>query len=356
MYLKHIVAGAVAGALLMLLVGSGLAAAQAARTADGKPDLSGVYNTATLTPLERPEFFGDKLYLTPQEATAMEKQAKAFLSANDGQSDPNREAPPSGGDGSAGAAGNVGGYNSFWIDNGDSVFEIDGKIRTSIISQPENGRLPALTPLGMKNRSFIATLMRTNSGTAWWLDQEGPGPYDNPEARPLGERCLLGFGSVSGPPMLPVLYNNFKRIVQTPTHVMILVEMNHDARIIRLSSEHQPDNVRSWMGDSIGWWEGDTLVVDTTNFKERSGLYLYGATEQLHVVERFERMDDKTLRYSFTVDDPGAWEAPWSGSYPWPASDDQVFEYACHEGNYALGNIMRGARILEADIEQGGGR
>lgn len=150
--------------------------------------------------------------------------------------------------------------------------------------------------------------------------------------------------------MLPVLYNNLKRIVQTEDHVVILVEMVHDARIIRLNSEHLAPNVRKWMGDSIGHWEGDTLVVDTTNFKSKSGLYLYGATEDLHVVERFKRVSKDVMMYSFTVEDP-AWEKPWSGEYPWPLADTSVYEYACHEGNYALGNIMRGARLLEADMQ-----
>jgi hypothetical protein len=148
--------------------------------------------------------------------------------------------------------------------------------------------------------------------------------------------------------MMPVLYNNLKRIVQTPDTIMILIEMNHDARIIRMNSEHVSSDVRKWLGDSIGYWEGDTLVVDTTNFTDRPSLS--GATRDLHVVERFKLVDDSTILYSFTVDDPGTWTAPWSGEYPWPKSDTSLYEYACHEGNYALGNIMRGARLLEADV------
>jgi hypothetical protein len=152
--------------------------------------------------------------------------------------------------------------------------------------------------------------------------------------------------------MLPVLYNNLKRIVQTPDHIMILNEMVHDARIIRLNSEHLPADIRKWMGDSIGHWEGDTLVIDTTNFTPTSALR--GATENLHVVERLKRNDDNSLLYSFTVEDSATWAKPWSGEYPWPATEDSVFEYACHEGNYALGNILRGARLLEADDESAG--
>ena len=147
--------------------------------------------------------------------------------------------------------------------------------------------------------------------------------------------------------MLPALYNNLKRIVQTETHVMILAEMVHDARVIRLNSEHRPSDVRTWMGDSVGHWEGDTLVVDTTNFSDSPALS--GADSNLRVVERFQRIDEDTLQYSFTVEDETVWQKPWGGDYPWPASDNKVYEYACHEGNYAIGNIMRGARLLERE-------
>ncbi|HUP22895.1 MAG TPA: hypothetical protein VNB06_08130, partial [Thermoanaerobaculia bacterium] len=174
--------------------------------------------------------------------------------------------------------------------------------------------------------------------------------YDDPELRPLGERCLLGFGSTAGPPMLPVMYNNMKRIVHTDDTVMILAEMNHDVRVVRLDSEHEPAEIRKWMGDSIGWWDGDTLVVDTTNFREDTGLSM--ASKDLHVVERFTRIDADTLLYQFTVEDPSTWSQPWSGEYPWPASDDRVYEYACHEGNYALGGILRGARLLEREAAE----
>ena len=221
-------------------------------------------------------------------------------------------------------------------------------MRTSIVFDPPNGQLPAMTAEGQKRMaSLFGEFRRKNDGTAWWLNEQGPGPYDDPERRPHAERCILGFGSVSGPPMLPVLYNNMKKIVQTEEHVMILVEMNHDARIVRMNQEHLPPTVRKWMGDSVGRWEGDTLVVDTTNFNENPGLFM--ASEGLHVVEKFKRLDSGTLLYEFTVEDPKTWSKPWSGQYPWPASSNRVFEYACHEGNYALGNIMRGARLLETE-------
>lgn len=326
-----------------------LAAGPAAgpRLADGHPDFTGTYDIATLTPLQRPQVFGDNLFLTPEAAERIRAEEAAVLAAGQQASDPGREAPPTGGDGSEGAAGNVGGYNTFWIDRGEAAIEIDGKFRTSLIVDPANGRLPPMTPDAL--RAFMARRadFRKNTGDAWWLDREGPGPYDDPESRPLAERCLLGFGSTSGPPMLPVLYNNLKRIVHTPDTVAIIVEMVHDARIVRMNAEHAPESLRFWMGDSVGHWEGDTLVIDTTNFGDEPALF--GATRDLHVVERFRRNDDGTLVYSFTVTDPNVWTQPWSGEYPWPATSDRMFEYACHEANYALGNVLRGARLLEAE-------
>ena len=148
--------------------------------------------------------------------------------------------------------------------------------------------------------------------------------------------------------MLPVLYNNLKKIVQTEDHVMILAEMVHDARIVRMNQDHAPPEIRSWLGDSVGHWEGDTLVVDTTNFTDSPGLG--GASRELHVIERFTRTDRDVLLYRFTVDDPTVWTEPWSGEYVWPSTDARVYEYACHEANYSLGGILRGARLLEDDV------
>lgn len=334
-----------------------LAGAQEAdipRTADGRPDLSGMYDTATLTPLQRPPEFGDKLLLTPEEAEAIAEKERRLAEELGEPSDPDRDAPPVGGDGSPGPYGNVGGYNFLWIDRGTEAFDIDGKFRTSIIVDPSNGRWPPMTPEAEARVAARRELYRENAGdnqgVAWWLDIEGPGPYDNPEQRPLGERCVLGFGSTSGPPMLPVLYNNLKRIVQTKDYVMILVEMVHDARIVRLNDEHAPPEVRKWLGDSVGHWEGDTLVVDTANFVDTPGLFY--ATENLHVVERFTRIDDDTILYEFTVDDPAVWTAPWSGEYPWRSTDAPLYEYACHEANYSFEGILRGARLLESEAAQ----
>jgi len=327
--------------------------AAAAGPAGERPDLTGTYDTATLTPLERPEWLGETKHVYPWVAKTLSWLARAGLDwSAERESDPDREAPPVGGDGSglAFGAGNVGGYNTFWIDPGSSAFEIDGMYRTSIIVDPPDGRMPARTPSGAARMADnFSSFLHANTGTAWWLDEDGPGPYDGPEDLALAERCLLSFAG--GPPILPSLYNNFTRVVQTDDHVMILLEMVHDARIVRIDSEHRPPEYRSWLGDSIGWWEGDTLVVDTTNFRDNPGLY--GADGNLHLVERFSRLENGDLLYYFTVDDPTAWEAPWSGEYSWRRSDEKVYEYACHEGNYAMGGILRGARLLEQEAEAG---
>ncbi len=334
----------------LILFGAMMPAAEIPRTADGRPDLSGIYDISTLTPLARPSNVGDRLSLTDDEAKTLAVANAAAKAKADKASDPNRKAPPVGGDGSEGAAGNVGGYNSLWVDNGTGAFKLDGKWRTSIITDPPNGKTPPMTPEAGKIAMQRARLARPNLGDAFWV-KEGitPGPYDDPELRPLAERCLLGFGVSAGPPALPVLYNNLKQIVQTKDTVLILNEMVHDARIVRMNATHEPPEIRRWMGDSIGRWEGDTLVVDTVNFNDHPALN--NATRSLHVVERFSRIDDKTLRYQFTVEDPAVWTKPWSGEMPWPSTDNRIYEYACHEGNYSFANILKGARLLEAEAE-----
>ncbi len=317
------------------------------RTASGKPDFSGFYDSGTLTPVDRPESFGDKQFMTKEEAAALTLKAAESREEANRPSDPDREAPVLGGsEVKTGGGGGTGGYNNFWLDPGSDVFEIDGKVRTSIVYDPPSGRRPPMTEQGEKKIAANFTSFRyVNDGSASWLDEEGPGPFDGPEELALAERCVLGFSA--GPPMLPGVYNNQKSIVQTDDHVVILIEMVHDARIIRLNSEHGPAENRSWLGDSVGHWEGDTLVVETTSFREETGLY--GGDENLHLVERFSLLETGDLLYDFTVDDPTAWTGPWSGEYVWKRSDQQVYEYACHEGNYAMGNILRGARLLEAE-------
>jgi hypothetical protein len=316
------------------------------RLPDGHPDLQGTYDIATITPLERAP--GMKLVLTREEALKLETARAADRERRDQPSDPNRPAPPKGGDGSRGAAGNVGGYNSGWTDPGSTYTVVDGQKRASLIIDPPDGRVPPLTQAA-KARAGGGRGVPTSDAaesTDPGLDPT-PGAYDDPERRPLGERCLLGFGSTSGPPALPVLYDNLHQIVQMPNTIIILSEMVHDARTIRMNAQHLPKSYRLWMGDSLGHWEGDSLVVDTTNFTNKTRFR--GSTENLHIVERFTRVDDKTLLYRFTIDDPDTWTKPWTGEYAWPATNHHIYEYACHEANYALTDILKGARLREKE-------
>jgi len=207
----------------------------AALASDRAVDLSGFYDSGTLTPVSRPQEFGDKQFMTREEANKVTENMRSLIATSNSKSDPDRSAPKLGGDGNNGlGAGGVGGYNAFWVDPGSDVYEIDGKIRTSIIYDPPNGRQPQMTAKGMgKMARNFASFAYNNDGTASWLSKQGPGPFDGPETLALAERCLLGFSA--GPPSLPGLYNNFKRIIQTDEHVMILLEMVHDARIIKLN-------------------------------------------------------------------------------------------------------------------------
>src|SRR6266850_6252178 len=329
------------------VLGSAQTATKIPRMPDGKPDLQGMYDLAMLTPVERPN--GLPAVLTDEQAAKLEKQAIAAQQAGSLPIAGDRSAPPKGGDGSVGPAGNVGGYNSFWIDRGSQYSMVDGQKRSSIVIDPPDGRVPAVTAEARQrqaSRFALARLQSDATENAGDPGLEAAGAYDDPERRPLGERCLIGFGSTSGPPILPnYFYNNLHQIVQTQDTVMILTEMVHDARIIRLNAPHAPPNLRKWLGDSVGRWEGDTLVVETTNFTDKTRFR--GTTENLTVTERFTRTGANTLKYRFTIEDPQTWETPWSGEEVWPAIKDLMFEYACHEGNYALGNILRGARLRE---------
>jgi hypothetical protein len=329
---------------------------QIPRLASGKPDLSGTYDAATLTPLERPAELADKPFLTIEEAQKLAEGEREFAAKANRQTDASREAPPEGGAAVVGfedsedggnrfGAGNVGGYNWFWVDRGSEAFAVDGQFPTSIVVDPPNGRIPSLTEAARTRLMARAGWRRANDGSAWWAKLDGPGPYDGSESLGIAERCLLGFTGAA--PTYPSLYNNYKRIVQTEDHVMILIEMVHDARVVRMDSEHPPADQRFWLGDSIGWWEGDTLVVDTTNFLPQAAMR--GGSENVHVVERFTPQVGGDVLYRFTVDDPTVWTAPWTGEYLWKASDERVYEYACHEGNYAMEGILKGARLLEAE-------
>jgi hypothetical protein len=324
------------------------------RLPDGHPDLQGTYDLATMTPLER--LPGYPPSLTKERAEALQKAEAARKAKEDQPSRADRPAPPVGGDTSAptsffdalekAGGGAVGGYNRFWLNQGTAFTVVDGQIRTSIVVDPPDGHVP---PYNADARKRLAAARATPTSDARESQDptaEPPGAFDNPEQRPLGERCLLGFGSTSGPPALPdYFYNELHQIVQTPDAIMILTEMVHDARIVRMNAQHLPPTIRRWMGDSVGHWEGDTLVVDTTNFNDKTRFR--GSTEDLHVIERFTRVDDKTLLYRFTVEDPNTWDKPWTGEYTWPATDKPIYEYACHEGNYALTDILRGARLSE---------
>ena len=305
------------------------------RTPDGHPDLQGNWTNGTLTPLERPS--GLAQALTPAQVERLEKIRADTAEQLSRQSDPDRKAPPKGGDGSTGAAGNVGGYNYFWIDAGDHMAIVNGERRSSIIVDPPNGRVPDLTADGRERQA-----QRFRRIAAF-------GSFDNPENRPIAERCIMSFGSNAGPPMLPnYFYNNNYTIVQNKDHVLIMTEMVHDTRIIRMGKgEPPPRQVRPYMGVSFGQWVGDTLVVETTNFHPQQ--LFRGASEHLKITERFHRADANTVLYRFTVNDPTTFTAPWSGELPFVKMNELIYEYACHEGNYALSNILSGARAAERD-------
>ncbi len=287
------------------------------RLADGHPDLQGIWTNATITTFERPAQFKDKPTLTEPEAVAYETRVDTqFETDRRGQTaDQDRDQA----------------YNRLFLDRGDKLARVDGVARTSLIVDPPDGKMPPLTP---EARARLRGRMRQS--------------YDSVKDRPLGERCLMGFGSTAGPPMLPVLYNNNYQIVETPSTIMILVEMVHDVRFIHMDrTAHLSPDVTQWMGDSIGRWEGDTLVVDTTNFSDKTRFR--GSSTNLHIVERFQRLDKDTILYRVTLDDPTSFTKPFTLEYPFNATAGPIFEYACHEGNYAMPDILGGARSLEKE-------
>lgn len=293
----------------------GRKAAQAtvARTPWGHPDLQGTWNNSTITPLERPAKFGGREFLTAEEARALDEAAAKQYD----------ERP-------ANAAQDVdAAYNQVWWDRGRTV----GTRRTSLIVDPPDGRLPAMTADGQRRAAEIAARLR--------------GVTAGPEDRNLAERCLT-----RGAPKLPGGYNNNVQIVQTPDYVAIMQEMIHETRIIPLDGRpHLPSRVTSWLGDSRGRWEGDTLVVETTNYHPASVFNSYyccaSAAEHLRIVERFRRVDATTIDYRFTVEDPTTFTKPFTIDLPMAWMDEPIFEYACHEANYGLEGILRGARAQE---------
>lgn len=318
------------------------AASSAPRTPHGKPDLQGFWDFRTLTPLERPASQANKPFLTEEEAKALQQQNADRRARASTASAPRTSPRAAGGGGQA-----VGAYNDFWIDGGVVVV---GDRRTSLIVDPPDGRVPTAVP-GTSRQT--GSLMED-------LALEPPirvlatgARADGPEHRGLSERCLVGFNS--GPPMLPSGYNNHMQIVQTSDYVAILNEMNHDVRIVPLDGRAAlPGTLRQWAGVSRGHWEGDTLVVKTTNFTDKTASFnpsvvtALGTGTGLTLTERFRRPDDTTLLYEFTIDDPSTFTRPFTALVPMQKSDQPVFEYACHEGNYGLMSILRGARAEEA--------
>lgn len=284
------------------------------RTADGKPDLEGTWSFATLTPMERPADLGDKEFFTEQEAAAWVKQqiSQGNMDRRDGT-----------------AAQDVGrAYNDFWWDRGTSIVKTR---RTSLVIDPRNGKIPPLLPAARERQREHDAANRGHE-------------YDGPENRPLAERCLILQGA--GPPITPTAYNNNLQITQGNGYVAMLIEMGHEARIIPTDgSPHLPQNVRLWKGDSRGHWEGDALVVETTNFSDKNPFR--GSSANMKLIERFRRVDADNLVYQFTVDDKETWERPWTVEIPVTKSQGKLFEYACHEGNYGLAGALRGARAEE---------
>jgi len=302
---------------------------KAPRAADRHPDLEGVWTNASLTRLERNRKY-DHLVLTEAEADAIEGRNRRLMALGDKPTDPKARVTDLPADCSDGRGTNCN-YNAAWTDPGTTVMRVGGRPRSGFITTPADGKVP------MRKDARFAAPNRLRPGL---------GQNDNPETRSLGERCLLGFGGTSGPVMLPVLYNNTYQIVQSRDAVAILVEMDHDVRTVRLDSrQHLPASVRPWMGDSVGWWEGDTLVVETTNFHAQETLR--GASDHLKVTERLTRVGKDRLHYAFWVEDPTVFSQPWGGEYEFARAKGPVYEYACHEGNYGLVGILSGARAEE---------
>ena len=290
------------------------------RTAWGDPDLQGIFTNATVTPLERPIEFVGKEFLTEKEVAEWEA-----LAAKSHTDEPPRE-------------GETGTYNEFWDDHGMKAVSTR---RSSLIIDPPDGRIPPLTKAAQKLIAERAEIRREHG-------------FDGPEYRPINERCL--WRASTGPPIFPVAYNNTYRITQTSGYVVILSEMIHDARLIPLDGRpHLPQTIRQYLGDSRGQWEGNTLVVETTNFNDQTRLEfgrppfgsIRGIDEKARVIERFTRTAANTLIYEFTIDDPVTYTKPWTVQMPWVKTDGPIFEYACHEGNYALKNVLSGARAAE---------
>ncbi|MBI3491967.1 MAG: hypothetical protein HY047_09330 [Acidobacteria bacterium] len=303
--------------LLMFIVAAGVtAAAPISAQKSPSPDLEGIWSFSTLTPVERPAEVAGRSFFTDAEAAAFEKRTI------EGGDRDRRD---------GGAAVDVArAVNDYWFERGTHVSTMNGRKPSSMVMDPPDGRIPPQTP---DARARAAARVADNRAH----------PADGPENRSLQERCL-SFNA--GPPILPGPYNNYVQLFQFRDHVIIFTEMIHDARIVPLDGRpHRSPSIRQWLGDSVGHYEGATLVVDTTNFTDKTNFR--GSREHLHLTERFTRADENTLLYEFTVDDPTTFTKPWTAMLPMTKTNDRIFEYACHEGNHALVDILRGARFQE---------
>ncbi len=305
----------------------------------GVPDFQGVWKHATVMPFERPEALGEKRTYTEEEVLELERRVQQQFDADNEPLDPNRPAPEV-----AESLPPIGNYDLFWRDDAQFLPTIGGEFRTSAIIEPENGRMPDVYPEARER------LLAARGGRQGRTN-------DGPEGRGLGERCLVGFGNLSGPVMSPVIYNSHLQFVQSPGYITIVAEMVHDARIIRIGGERNPAAAaqRKWMGDSVGRWEGDTLVVETQYFNDWHSLRGL-PVDNITITETFRRESDYKLIYGFRVSDPSVWAGEFYGEYPLSRIDEPLYEYACHEGNYGMFGILQGARRLEvmSELEAGG--
>ncbi len=308
---------------------------QVPTTVHGHPDLQGNWTNATLTPLQRPA--GWEPVLTWDKVTEIETGQAELVARTNAASDPDRAPPPAGGTDPICIDSGTSCYNEVYRAPGDKVAIVNGEPRSSLVMSPTDGRIPSLTD-GARQRMIDRAKFRSQFSQ-----------YDHPELRPNAERCLVSFGSSAGPPMLPnYWYNNNYTIVQNAHYVMIMAEMVHDVRIIRLSDpEALGEELRPWFGDSRGWYEGNTLVVETTNINSDQEFLGMHPSADRKVTERFTRVDDETMLYEFTIDDPSTYTSAWSGQVPFKTLGDRVYEYACHEGNYAIAGVLSGARYEE---------
>ena len=314
-------------------------------TAYGHPDLQGNWTNQTLTPFERPE--GQGPVLTWEEVAAIEAGQAQVVAERTAPVDTDRALPP-GGDHRVCIDGATTCYDEFYREPGDRVAIVNGEPRSSLVTDPPDGRIPDLTPEARERlREVAAARSRFEE-------------FDHPELRPLAERCIVSFGSSAGPPMLPnYWYNNSYTIAQNEDHIVIMAEMVHDARIIQLRDppgerEEAPgdtaaprDDIRPWFGSSWGYWEDGTLIVETTNLNPEHAFRGVPPSKDRKVVERFTRVDEETILYEFTIDDPGTYTSSWGGQVPFKRFDHLLYEYACHEGNYAMFNVLSGARYQE---------